>query len=585
MTTTKWLGTAAIVLAAAMAATSCSKCGGGDSNGGVEAAAAVEPPVPAPAGLLADLYMPTPNATWAKIQRGIGGAVGILPASVGGIMGMGLGLDPMVANEIDGNAPVYGVIAGDPGAPSWTVAFKLNDVRKAKSLLADGEMARFTSRERPGVTELVAREGTAPPNAAVGITSSAYLVLAKTPADLEKLVPYVTRTLPTKPLPNTGGIVADVARTAITSTLKPKLDEMWAGARAYLLSSDQRMRAERGGRAPDFGDPKAIVDAIDVYATKRLAVVGDLERMRITLDVNDDGVSLVTSMTPASGTGPAAAWTNGMKVGDVSPATAFPSTSAIVMSMRDNEQDRAEQGKDVEKAMTSALGTRLGEADAKKLHDTIEAWTKARGETTSASLAWDEPQGVVLRTEARDVEAASRAVKGAVELSRVTPFKEMLRVKDATTSTDDVGLGEKASLTVFLREPPKPDAKDPKRAPTAPPVSKSDPKKDELALAWIVDSGSLTAAMGSRAIPTLRGAVKPEKKLADEPAVMRPLRALGSDASLVLVAQPLRFDPSRANLPTAPLVIAIGRKEKDAFVRLDVANGLLRELARWQMGL
>jgi len=574
-----------------MAAASCSKCGGGESNGELDAAAAVEPPVPAPAGLLADLYVPTPSATWAKLQRGIGGAVGILPGNVGGLVGMGLGLDPMIANEIDNSAPVYGVIAGDPGAPAWTVAFKLTDARKARSLLSDGEMSRFSARERAGMTELVPKEGTEAPHASFAITKSSYLVLAKAPTDLEKLVPYVTRTLPSRPLPTTGGIVADVARAAITATLKPKLDEMWAGAKAYLLSSDQRMRAERGGRAPDFGDPKAIVEAIDVYATKRLAVVGDLERMRITLDVNDDGIYLLTSMTPASGTGPAAAWTNGMKVGDVSGATAFPSTTALVVSTRDDEAARTEQGKDLERAMTSALGTRLGEGDAKKLHETIESWTKARGETASASLAWDEPQGIVLRTDARDVEAASRAMKGAIELARATPFKEMLRVRDATTEAVDVGLSEKASLTVFLREPPKPDAKDkdPKRvqppSPASPSLPKTDPKKDELALAWIVDGGLLTTAMGSHATPTLRGTMKPEKKLADDPAVTRPLRALGSDASLVLVAQPLRFDPSRANLPTAPLVVAIGRREKDAFVRVDVANGLLRELARWQMGL
>ena len=45
------------------------------------------------------------------------------------------------------------------------------------------------------------------------------------------------------------------------------------------------------------------------------------------------------------------------------------------------------------------------------------------------------------------------------------------------------------------------------------------------------------------------------------------------------------IDPMRANLPAAPLVIAIGRKDKDATVRIDIATGLLRELARRQLGL
>ena len=86
-------------------------------------------------------------------------------------------------------------------------------------------------------------------------------------------------------------------------------------------------------------------------------------------------------------------------------------------------------------------------------------------------------------------------------------------------------------------------------------------------------------------VATLGQALRPDRKLGDEPAVARSFTALGANASAVLVVQPLRFDPKRANLPTAPLVIALGRKDKDATLRIDIANGLLRELARWQMGL
>ncbi|MBS2013978.1 MAG: hypothetical protein JST00_13900 [Deltaproteobacteria bacterium] len=590
---TTWIGAMAVVFGTTMAAVSCSKCG--ENAEAQDAASAVLPPVPAPEGLLADIYVPAPNVVWQKVQRGIGGPVGILPSSAGGIVSMGLGLDPLVANEIDGAAPLFAVLAGDPSAPSWAIAFRLADARKARSVLADGEMARFSSREREGMTELVPKEGTTPPQAAIAITKSSYLVLGKSAADLERLVPYVTRTLTARPLPSTGAVIADVPRAAIATTIKPKLDGLWAAAKAYLLSADERMRAERGGRAPDFGDPKAIVEALDGYATKRLAVVGDLERMRIALDVTDDGIALQATMTPSGPTGPAATWTNAMKTGDLGPATDHAASSALVVATRDSEEDRAEQAQELEKALTKALGSRIGEADGKRLHDTIGEWTKARGEATTAALVWDEPQGLVLRTQARDVDASKSAMKGAVDLSRVSPFKEMLRVKDVTLSTDDVGGPEKASLAVFLREPPKVDPKDAKRRPPppapaagdggAPAPPKSEPKKDELSLAWVVQSGALSVATGSHALSTLRSSVKPEKKLSDDPAIARPLRALGSDASLLVLAQPLRFDPSRANLPTAPLVMALGRREKDAFVRLDVANGLLRELARWQLGL
>ena len=66
--------------------------------------------------------------------------------------------------------------------------------------------------------------------------------------------------------------------------------------------------------------------------------------------------------------------------------------------------------------------------------------------------------------------------------------------------------------------------------------------------------------------------------------VMRPIGALGKNAMAIVIAQPLRFDPRRANLPAAPVVVALGRREKDAFVRLDVSTGMLREMTRLAMG-
>ena len=95
----------------------------------------------------------------------------------------------------------------------------------------------------------------------------------------------------------------------------------------------------------------------------------------------------------------------------------------------------------------------------------------------------------------------------------------------------------------------------------------------------------LSLATGDAPVAILRATAQPDRKLTEEPAVARSLTALGDQTSAALVLQPLRFDPTRANLPAAPLVIALGRKEKDAILHVDIANGLLRELARRQMGL
>jgi len=582
-------------LLAAASAVSCSKCGARNEEDAATTKAE-EPALPAPAGLLADVYMSTPNTSWAKLQRNIGGAVGILPASAGGIICAVAGLDPFVASEIDGAAPIYGVVAGDPTNAGFVVAMKLLDLRKARAVLVDGETARFTPKEDAGVTELVPKGGPTGAPVVVGLSPNGYVLVARRSQDLLELGPYATRTLPKKPLPADGALVFDVPRAALGTVLKPKLEALWATARAFLLAEDEAMRRNHGGRAPDYGDPKAIVGAADAWVDRRIGVVGDLEKMRIAVDVIEDGVSVVSTMTPVAGAGVARKWTDAMKVGDTAPLAALPSTTAAALIMRDSEEDRAEQSRAMESVTTSALGSRLAEGDAKKLHDVVQDFTKARGEVVTIGLAWDEPQGLSLRAPVRDVDAASRAVRGAVDLAKVAPFKELFRVKDVTSSTEEVPGFGKTQIAMIAREPPRTNDAElrPARAgrdagaPAAGDAGAPRPapsRKNDLGLAWVVSGDTLSMASSDTPAATLGAAGRAGRKLSAEPAIARSLAALAANASTVLVLQPLRFDVARANLPTAPLVIALGRKDTDATFRIDIANGLLRELARWQMGL
>ncbi len=577
-------------LVAAASAVSCSKCGERTEDP-APVAKPDEPAVAVPEGLLADVYMSTPDASWSKLQHNVGGAVGFFPASASGTICMAAGLDPFVASEIDGTAPIFGALAGDPANAGFVIAMKLLNLRKARAVLADGETARFRAKEDAGVTELLPKGEAPGAGFIVGLSANGYMLVARRSEDLLKLAPYVTRALPKKPLPTSGAVVFDVPRAALGSVMKPRLEDLWSLAKAFLLSEDEAMRRRHGGRAPDYGDPKAIVGAVDTWVTKRIAVVGDLEKMRIAFDVVEDGVSIVSTMTPVTGGGPARKWTDAMKLGDTALLAALPATTAAALIMRDGEEERAEQASAVEGLITSALGTRIAERDAKKLHDVLQDFTKARGEVFSAGVAWDEPRGLSLRAPVRDSDAASRAARGAVDLAKVAPFKELFQVRDITSSTEELpGLG-KASVATLVREPSRSNDGDLRaRSARVAGASGADAgaaraRANELGLAWLVGGDVFSMASGEMPTATLSAAARPERKLSDEPAVARPLAVLAGSSSTVLVVQPLRFDVARANLPAAPLVIALGRKDADATVRIDIANGLLREIARRQMGL
>lgn len=573
---------AVALIVAASASASCGKSGHEEPI----PAAQAELPVPTPDGLLADVYVGAPNAAWSRLQRGAGGAAGILPATVGGLVAMGFGIDPVFAGEIDGVAPAFAVLVGDPVDPGWALAVKVHDVRRARGLMVDGDTARFAAREVAAMTELVPRG--APSRSAGGaaatalaLTRGGYLVAAKSSADLERLGPYVSRTMPRRTLPTDGSAVVDVPRSALDGSLRPKLEGAWADAKKFMLDTDLAARQAHGGRAPDFGDPKPVVSAVDAIVQRRIAVLGDLERLRVAFEIGDEGASLLATMTPATADGAASRWVSGMRTGDAADVLAMPSSSALALVTRDTDTDRDDQGKELERTLTSSLGPRLASADAKRLHAVVEDWTSARGETIGFSLDLDEPRGVFIRGAVKDGQAAGRAVSGLLELARVSPFKDALRVKDVVTTTDDAPPLGKVSVATISRDESAPAQR---RGPSDAGAPRAKPATKSVGLAWVVDGSALDLSTGTEPVLTLRHGAKPDKRLGDEPSVMSAVAPLGGRASTIVVAQPLRFDPTRANLPIAPVVLGVGRKDKDAFVRVQIANGLLRELTRLAMG-
>jgi len=573
---------AALALASAFALAKWS----GSPDSAADASAAAEPLAKAPEDLLADIYVAAPNASWTKLQRGVGGAVGILPATLPGLLVALADLDVSLASELDGAAPMFGVVAGDPAAPGVAFAFalKLVDARRARGILVDGDTSRFAAQDADGMTVLVPK-GTVSRSAndnrfEIAITQNGYLLVTRAAPDLVRLGPYVTRTLPARPLPTESAAVIDVPRSALKTMLQPKLDALWKDGKSFLLAQDERMRAERG-RAPDFGDPAAIVATLDAVLARRSAIVGDLEKVRLALDITDDATVLTATLSPGSD-GPARVWIDAMKVGDAAPVLELPAASALAMSMRDGDAERAEQAKELESAITASLGQRL--QDPTKLHEVIEAMTTARDESVALALTVDEPTGLLVRVPVRDNAAADKAIRGLFDMTTAKPFKELLRVREVVSSSEELpGLGKISSLLV-VRDPNPKRAADKRptgdaRAPAA--SAKTSPGSG---VAWLTEQGVLALGAGGEPAVTLKMGARPDRKLADEPALRRFTGAIGADASTIVIAQPLRIDPKRANLPTAPLGIAIGRKGSDAFVRIDIADGLLREAARWQMG-
>jgi hypothetical protein len=583
----RWHAVAAAAALVAIGLVSFGKCSASSSSP-IDAGAAMEPPVRAPDDLLADIYVPTPNSSWTKLQRGVGGAMGILPATLPGLLVALADLDVTLASELDGTAPMFGVVAGKPADPGVAVAIRLVDPRRARGVLVEGDTSRFTAKDVAGMTLLVPnRQDARERKLQLAITQNGYLLVMRQVADLTRLGSYVTRALPSRFAAAPGeaaAAVVEIPRSALDTMLAPQLESLWKDGKSFLLAQDERMRAERG-RAPDFGDPAAIVAALDAMLGRRIAVLADLEKVRLALAVTDDAAVVTATLTPVAGAnGPAKKWVDGMKVGDLAPVLALPSGSALAIATRDGEGERDDQSKELEKAITTSLGPRL--KDPSKLHEVIEAMTKARDESVAFALGLDEPTGVLVRAPVRDVASADKAIRGAFDLTKTEPFKELLRARDVTNTSEELpGLGKIAVLTLTRAGTSGGASRQQgARAGDAGAASPGKKPNQTIGVAWLTDQGTLSLGAGAEALVTLKLGARPDRKLADEPSLERFVKSVGSDVTTAIIGQPLRLDPKRANLPMAPLGIAIGRKGGDAFVRVDIADALLREAARWQMG-
>ena len=94
---------------------------------------------------------------------------------------------------------------------------------------------------------------------------------------IARLAPYATRTMPTR-VSGKEAIAVDVPGSALAGPLRAKIASEWSDTKKTMLDSDRQMRAQHGGRAPDFGDPGAIVARLDGSIQQRLAILSDLRR-------------------------------------------------------------------------------------------------------------------------------------------------------------------------------------------------------------------------------------------------------------------------------------------------------------------
>jgi hypothetical protein len=550
----------------------CGSCGKPSSVEVRTVEVTVMHPVPAPQGLLAQAWVRAPDALWGRVQNGVSGAVALMPPDVGSLLCAATGLDAAVAPVIDGKGAAYVVVAdagaGDAGGGAglaWAVAVPLRDLQRVKSTLLPGEagVARYASRDQDGLRVLTRLDHPLP--AAVALADSGtqgYLVVARSDTDLARLGPYAYRSMPVLPQPaQTASVVAQLTPGALAAYASSS----WSDARTWLADRDAEQRAKHGGRAPDFGDPQAILDAVDVVVKRRLGLLGGAKTATVEVEAGDGDVSAELRLEPQPGDTDAgdAASVAVITPGDARPLSDVPADAVLAVLVRDSATARADDAHDLEGAIGKALGSRTRADDEHAIATALDAWSAGRGDWLTASLAWGPATALVVRSPGGD--AAARAFRGLIDLGGrpvfAGPLHATFELGTPSVSAAKLDGLTGASLATFGSKSP-------------------------LGVSWAVRDGQLLAVAAEHADQRL-ATLSSKPHLGDDPRVARALAALGSDASFAVLAEPLRLDASRAASDAAhsPALFAWGRKDGKAWLRLDVGDELLREGVRLQSGL
>ena len=562
-------------------------------------------PVPAPAGLVAELFLPTPDATWAKARIAVGGPALFLPVNAGTLVANLLGMPVTAAQEIDGNVPVLGaVVDTGEGAPPdasaegagaarqrarAAIGIHVKDGDRLVNLLTRGEGARFDWRmDATTSITLIEPKGTVPPgvatNGSVGAEapSSApappargravmgvlgnYLLIGSVLEDLTTVGPYVARTMPKAPVPKED-LAVEIPRAAIDGPILGAALGFWGKVREL-----------------------AIAPTVESW----FAILGDVERARVTV-VLDEAAHVRFTATPRAGSGAASKAVSEAAVGDVKPLLELPGDALAGLLVRERPEARGEGVGQQVQGLVRLLGQEVPEKEREQITAALRAVAEARGDWFSAGLRWaGTGPTAYARSAVSDEEKLGKAIQDLVELAKVPSVKaflkqEGLRVSSAKHVVER--LPGDARRVRFERAEEKE-----KKGAEAPAGDPAETLPRAIDLVYLLEKGSLFAAAGyepDEAIRRMVGAPEGER-LGATPAFQAALGKLGEDTSFALVLDPLRIVAMRSGKPPqgdpTPVVLAAGASKGGAeasglWVRVDVPTAVIREVVRYRGAL
>ncbi|HRI69526.1 MAG TPA: hypothetical protein PK156_35085 [Polyangium sp.] len=551
-------------------------------------------PLPIPADLVANVYIPNPDIAWSRMRLAVGGPAMFLPVATGGLAATLFGFPITIGSEIDGNVPVVAAVleGRDGGKPRMALGLHLRSPDKFIQLATQGEAARHVMRvdEKTKMT-LIEPKGGGAGSVALGVLGN-YLVAAPTAEDLADVGPYVVRNLTTAKMP-TNDITVDMPRTALEGPVAKTLRSKWD-------SIKPRPRAN----SPAATLPSPVQTLVDGV----LAVIAELDRGKMTLDFDQQNVHVRFQGTPKT---PLAQGSRiaSMTVGDPKKLLELPGTTDVAFYVHDSVDVRTNDAQGYASALATTVGKDVTDEDRAAMEKALTGLAKSRGDAFVGGFAM-LPAGpaAFARSSGSDPDGLLHAIDDLLAVTERKPVARWLGelelgVKGGKMVVEDVKGDVRRIHLERLQANAGADKPAPKGGAKAGEAPKKDNAKADEAAAkgpvspttmdvlYLMGGDELVLGAGYDAKAVLRMTLDASSKdnLSMREDMKAAMKSMGDKAAFVVIADLIRLLARQTGTtptgPAAPLVFALGKGgdglgADEPWMRLDVANSVIQELVK-----
>ena len=542
-------------------------------------------PVSAPAGLVAEIIVAHPDRTWDTIRANLRATTALIPSSPAVFLGGALGLPLGALEQLDFNIPLVGAIVEDAGTLSALGAIHVKDGSRLVQAMTTST-PRFAVDAKPGAETVHLVAATPDPAGPSFAVSGNYLVVGRNKDVVERCAPFVTRTLPTRPVP-TEDVAVTASQGALAGPIATRVTQFWRSWKKDRETDDIALRVKHGGSAPDFGDPAEALADMDAKAARFLAILGDFEEARLGITINADQPDAaeryraVATLKPRS-TGPAADEMKTMTVAGLGPLLELPAQAGVAFLSRDNSAARESAATAQVEALAKVFGGRLAPNDKAKIENTFRAFAKGRGDWLTGAILAGPPRSALVRGAVSDPAAIDQSAFAMLDLLSVRAIAEPIAnwIGDLKLSGFDTARsaaeGQLRTVHVVRRLPKVKLPRDkPEKA----------MENDAFDIAWTVGKDAFVGAAGQHAKETLAALEKPEEMatLARTVHLKNAATRLGPTIAVALVVNLARLGATSATRgEDSTLLLAYGKDPQPggkAFIELEAPSGLVMSYA------